>query len=729
MRRALLVRPARGERGAAMFFFFVILLAFLIALGLSVDMTRVNSAHSEKWMSTEYLAMSALDMYLTCESRGTCAAGNIPSHADAAIARAKELGGVNFVTAQWKALELDPANDCLEGGSTTCAMQGKPVAGRVTFGRWWTEQPSNCLLGTCPCGAVTLPCLESCGVAGCDKPDDPSNPVKLLANAVALQLQTKTGSPIRQLFLGLFTNGSTSITAGESEGAGANKTIASVIPRDVVFLFDLSKEVQAQTYKGLRDPRNPTTAYFRSVDGDAAADYAIKVVPNPAYSGPTTLTCANVYSFLFAPGPRPNPFPFKLKPDYMDAQWANWQTTAAYSTYIKNGATYHYDCQLNATTGEVFLLGNADGAKPPQPLTAMTASLAQILSDFSLRGSQLDKVGIIGFDHALLTGRVFKAPTAAGDPPRMFGLYSNDFASFTNALTTRSNAFQAQLVPKPHDSPKAYNLGATVTPADPESFAPESYLKAAVDEAMVMFNHDPESSTSRKHLVYMGTSASTCTVNFQPGLYCASDTLQTTLLSYNEFNTADLLDSSGVLRTGAVRMHTLLYGQGGVSADTNLLHRVTGTPICMLEGEKNKRGYMHIVPKNAAGLGAGTAGWTDQDIALFYLDAAVRLLNGVWGPIRPSCAPIVGAGVARSSLDTVCATATGAYASPPASVADPLQTYSYLLTPPVAGFPNPSVLDPTGRMLCDPGDRALVDQAVASWQEMMAEQPIALVHQ
>jgi hypothetical protein len=630
--------------------FVMVVVIGMVALG--IDGFRGITTHTEKRFGSDYAALSGLTAYL---------AGNGLSHTvrvAAAVARAESISSRNFITA-------DNRNPNFQSGDSFHVGPGDPDptdVGVIRFGRWWTEAPSTCSTGGCPCGSP-IPCFQECPSTGAGCADPEGISASLLADSVSVSLKTPSNRPIVTSLAGVLGSFSMSPTAGGIASSAGNSSIATVAAKHTVFAIDLSR--------------------FTTIDTTSATDSY-----NPAGRG---ATAPREYAYKIVATNCSSP-PFVIEAPFTGASQVGYQCV----TVNRSGVQEAY---LVANQANVL-------ADVPKPHNQMLDSLLNAIDYFattSAAGGRLNRLAVIGFDHQMFRERMWGFSGTTGLELVKFD--NAEITTLRTALASRNGRLNAFLFPRP--------ASASDTPAA---------LKAARD----VLKRSPRFNYSENSVALFTNGMTSCEhgLNANGAQNCINfgDTLSTQTTKHNaslneiyEYGDPRPEVVTALFRKDKIKIHSFYFGRD--TRSHSILIKSPASANCMNDFELRNRNFMNVVADNYANevnqfqsLGNGQIPPANpvysRSSQFFY--AASSTLQGVWAPIRPACS-----GADSAALNGRCATQTGV----PANLADPMQTNLYNIRD--NSFNAVTTMDAVGRVLCDRNSVSEPNQIAAYLGEVL----------
>lgn len=220
-------RAQRNAEAAFLLPFTALCILVIISFAaLAVDLSRLSGENTEKHATADLAALGALEAYYNpTVVNSALTAPTLLQRKQSAVARAKQIAGLNFSTAVNRSPHV-ASSETLAASESEALSQDRP--GYIRIGRWWTS--SNEWGTSQPCG--TIPCFQ-----------DWQDTDTWAATSVAVGLRVKNSSPVKNFFAGVFGSNSRFATtsAGGISAADIGTAIASVSSRHTVLLFDLGR--------------------------------------------------------------------------------------------------------------------------------------------------------------------------------------------------------------------------------------------------------------------------------------------------------------------------------------------------------------------------------------------------------------------------------------------------------------------------------------------------------
>lgn len=366
-----------SESGVILVFLAIALLAIVSLLALAIDSGRLASSDSEQARTAEAAAMAALQAFRE-------ASGSYDDRLAIAVARAEEVSGLSS-----NALLGRPGSSQVAAGE----LQSN-VAGEVIPGTYFFREPAETCASFdplkndaagCPCSGATsnAPCLRE------------RMPADTEATGFRVALQTKTGSPIRNVFGGVI---------GQDSLALQNSGSAAMVPRNGVFAVDLSSSVCGDTHI---DPNRAAPS--------AGSYCTYRVLGNPPCgpgAPPLDNPClvSGVCQFQNSPRDDIDETSPSYSPEPSTSQLNSWNALGDVRGANPTIPTVHYKddyrCFRLDTNGdgidETYLIDafqdSAADYLGPEPLTSILAGInvaARIVDDEAIAG---DTIAVFGFD-------------------------------------------------------------------------------------------------------------------------------------------------------------------------------------------------------------------------------------------------------------------------------------------------------------------------------------------
>jgi hypothetical protein len=201
----------------------IVVLCFVAAL--AIDFHINSSSASEQLYTAEYLSLAALETFSETNA-------SYSDRVQAARTRVSDLAKESFLLGTLGLAQADDASDFGIGEGNDQA------AGSIVPGTWYFDDP-NCSSAGLPASINSCPCIGNTFNGPCFRPTQPSEDK---ANAFKVNLKTKENT--KPWFSSLFGFDGASLNASAT---------ATLIPKEVVFLLDLSRSTTFDTH-----PPGPT---------------------------------------------------------------------------------------------------------------------------------------------------------------------------------------------------------------------------------------------------------------------------------------------------------------------------------------------------------------------------------------------------------------------------------------------------------------------------------------
>ena len=198
---------------------------------MSLDLAILGTSHQKQSRTAELAALAALETYYATE-------GSFSSKTLEARLRAEQITSFEFNQLRWQQ-GTGPSNQLAD----LTTGSGSDVIGTIEAGRYFFVEPTG------GCGSITsvanCPCDGSQQFSECFRPhqtgDQLGNNGLPEVSAFRVRLHTKTADPIKTTF--------TAGGGGQSSFSLSSEAIATITPRNAVFLVDLSSSVAAESHK------------------------------------------------------------------------------------------------------------------------------------------------------------------------------------------------------------------------------------------------------------------------------------------------------------------------------------------------------------------------------------------------------------------------------------------------------------------------------------------------
>ncbi len=385
----------------------ILLVAIVSVIALALDVTKVETSHSQQRHIAEFAALGALEEYkdtiaqtVTGTETQAMMASVRSAAVDAALTKAKDISGLNFIVGQPHVAQ----DDLCFASNSNCA-EAQDRTGWLQAGEWHFVEPESCggiNQGSCPCeyegGEWKGPCFKESDVS------NPNQPI----NAFALSMRTRHSTPINNSFGAVF---------GQPASFVTTRAVASVIPRRVIFGVDLTGSMAYETH--LNRPNQPKTRFaykLLEINGAPPTAADCNGSTNPC---PTKGVCRfagshhSSYNSVFIPrddagnpllDPDGNPIIIENLPDTRPSEELP-PTEHFKSDYRCHTVTYNVAGSGQQT--EYYLIDRRQYRNPglpanyyrgPEPLTTVVNGLRQALIGFENRSVAGDMVGIRFFD-------------------------------------------------------------------------------------------------------------------------------------------------------------------------------------------------------------------------------------------------------------------------------------------------------------------------------------------
>ncbi len=239
------------EKGAILILFAFLALPLIILAALVIDTSRITITQSEMDRIASSMALGSLEDFLRID-------GDFDAKKSAAIARAETIARLETNTPLGT-----PTVTVVKSG------QGLDEVATMTIGQWWFEEPAEtCNAGAdsgCACvGGTTCPCNGSDFVGPCL--EETSDVDDINAISLTVRSQPSVADKIASAFGSIVDLSNLEIEV---------KSTASVVPRNGVFLIDMSRSTVFDTHlpvDRLNDPSLASEYAFRLADGFTCTD-------------------------------------------------------------------------------------------------------------------------------------------------------------------------------------------------------------------------------------------------------------------------------------------------------------------------------------------------------------------------------------------------------------------------------------------------------------------------
>lgn len=693
----------------------IMLLALLILvifgmLALSLDTTMVATSRAHFKLSAEQAAMAALERYgesLVTKSQDEAL--------EDAVERAHEILRENFQKNPGRVLQKVLGNTQDDIGLCELGGGGMGANGCIRPVRWYFPFSD---FASCDSNAVNkdpdddeedrwrpCPCNQACECGeGC--PKDPYR-TNQIANGLKLIYRTDSGSPLRGLFRRIadFSDARKNGQTAEMNFRVAARAI--LVPRNAVFLLDLSDSMVWEPSKF----KPATTAALCP-----GLRYVYDIQPGA--------TCNNQGTTVAYPPPPAAPYAYSTTL----GDRIGFRQFYAHCVYKDNVAINppgagnllsEYQCidlpavDLPGTTtiSRSFLVNQVD--PKPEPLTSALSAVHRAMKDFQDRKVPGDKLGIIGFDSGPPEDEILDRILAQDrdDPtkrqPSLVGTESfNDFFLATNISTPITDSVRNSkfLFPRYIDSKGKYgNVN--------------SDLPTALFNARRMIINTGNYQAAQNFVVMFSDGMSNCLSPIDCRLEMA------TLPAYLGGSLNLVNDELQLYRESNITLNFFLLGANSMPHE--LAFKMDGANRCATQDEIRSQGLPLV---NATGSFA-----TKGTPIVNRLFAGVGKTGGLWAPIRdfygsgsPRNCPLMD----KAAMDAECAakldnaSILSDVTSGGGGVTDGVLTGG---GNPWGGSDRSSIYwDDNGRIACDPLNRNVNSQVQDYMKEILAKPPYIL---
>ena len=690
------------ERGAVLMILALVLFVIVGMIALAIDGSRLFSAHSDKLMTAESVALAALDSYLSQPPAYTHV-----QRLTAARQRVLDIGLVNGSGSAMLASQL-PAGYCIDSILGGCAASSK--VGDMTAGIWWTYKPSTCLLGeTCPCYSDTtqIPCLQTCTASSNGCIDPTTNSTYLAANAIQVRLASNSSdqtTQVKSMFAGIF-GGTKFLSISSGDSSAPNQATASFAPKNGVLLIDVSKFSEATNYEQYAGRNLVNPAAVSTPNG--TRDYAVRIIPPD-----NTTVCSRATACLItgngtgcASGYGVN----MLYPKYMQTVWQDWinRATTDRSQYTCRAVTRN-----SGTVTEYYFINTVDN--PPKPLDDILTGLNSVLTNFQGSMYLNDRLAVMFVDHELMTERSYA----------FMRKYDASVNTLKSALANRLNQFDSWIFPRVADSMPVFRNTAITT--EPYWIA-ELDLPKAIDSAVTALTSDTTFLNSENFIAYIGPALPTCTRISGGGQQCANQWTSTKPYAWQEVGNDRISNS---LVPNNIRFNMFPVVLTGTTLNTevgaDLVRSDEGSHKCQTEVEKRRKNYLSYPVQSTWPSTVLTL--SDSQLLNMYGSIAVNSTGGFWFPAMPQC---TGTHL-DNTCDTVFTTAcqgisSGAKSTPPSPLPNAMDTFTYGLSAGDSGsFYSPCTPNTVEAVTCDGFSRYISEQIADGMTTLLSQRNYVL---
>lgn len=634
------VGGAIGERGAVLVLSLLFIFVIITVVALAIDAVLALNAKSQYERTAVDASLGALESYVN--NTGTATAKYAAARDRATAIVNNNIAGVSL------------ARMFIDTPTHTLRTYPDPVGttnGYVRIGRWHFSQPST--YTGCGTGSAFVPCFEP----------DASGP-----NAIQVQMELAGGSGSLGYRFAKFTRGSFGIGQDtQAIGAGA---IASLVPRSLIFMVDLSNSSISQTHIGTFRPYMVAVKTTEDCSSDTAPVVSKMVEISGSFqtsmggllaTSPTRNTDTSVTNFYFD--------------DYNSSC-----ITVSSSTSDCNGAKFYQD---------------KFAARGVEPFNSILGGMATAFLRLAARGTGADGVAMIGFD----SGDILNCRTSYNTvnartefvPPILGTSPTTEFQKLLNAVST-DGADRRRMMFFPR---------AISTPGGTANV--KTSFPLALDRAQGVLSTLATGDISTKELIIFSDGETNCVGSTCGNIQASVDAV---LAEFDQPTDPFIADRVALnlfifAKTGGVASapHEVIYAAGGGNGCASSNQQVMANlPLANFEAATGD--YTTSNPVN-------------RNFYINKLELAVRRSGGLWVPIRPKCDPL-GTTDYTSNLTTACNAGSPALGTV-------VNLYSqlgctgtctagdgctYVTTDPeICRY-----VDNQGRLMCDPKNRTFLQQ-------------------
>lgn len=419
------------EHGAVMLLLILLLVPMLIAVAMAIDSARFTTSDTELERIANSMALGALETFLLMEQ---------PADFSAREAAAKE-----------RAVEL--AN--LESNSLIAAHDNnfsvddfRPNGNaQITFGRWFFEEPGNGCENFQSTAGQTCPCSGATFTGPCFVPS--ADPFEINSARLAIQTESNIVNSIFGSLLDL-----------SALRLNASSTVAAV-PRNGVFLVDLSRSTQFQTHLPLEQ--------LSAANQNQASEFAFRLAAD-VNTGTQIFTCndivpggntCNANGLAKLANYCTNTFPgasqtvldtcnTQCPPITPFVAHQTWHTQMQQSGSDPSPTAHYrnnYRCETltnpaNSAQSEAYLIEQDQTGKEPEPLNTILGGIYQAMQTLRQRSIAGDTITLIGFDGAVFD---FTNPPIRSFGPARIDLREGSLFRQIEDLTNPDRSFNEKI--------------------------------------------------------------------------------------------------------------------------------------------------------------------------------------------------------------------------------------------------------------------------------------------
>lgn len=690
-------------------------MALVMFAALTIDTLQLSTSHSQEQQSGEYLALAALEAFFKLQPTSITPTDQYQERLQAALDRAEQIGGLNFVIAGSQQQTTQSGQLAYEDGQSVSGGSGD--AGTLYPGKWWFVEPTiTCASYQQPQGQ-TCPCNGGVWKGACFTANAAT---ELEVSAFRVELKTPQASPLRLVFAPIF---------GQSSISVRSSATAAKVPKRGVFLVDTSASTVISTH--LDDSPDTRTKFAYELLGPSGCpvgkicscpvDGAVNPCPIGNIAADATLapcTFAGTHERFYNgyTDPVSGVFYDPLKNLRLQSTPPTTHFKSDYACfqvpYTSNGVSYSEDYLVDTQWWDTNPGPNYyDG---PEPLNTILFSINSALQEFEGRSVKGDYVGAVFFDDRVdIDQRIFNL-AQPGDPS-FAELDTITDTSDPSDMNVKLERIKRMIFPR--------RLAYTNIPA-------------ALTKAVNMLTSLPDYAIAVNFIVLFSDGLTNC---YKTGATYACNNNYQHWSNSTWYNSWSYINGQWILMNGTyeiiqtalqpqkIALHTVLIG------DYVGPHSIVATSgddptKCIDESEIRNRlssgtGWGSNVqyydnswwtpnPTTAYDAMSPTTPFTGPNYFWYYS----QMTNGGWFPLRGCCQKNGACADVSADLNAACA------ARPPTFFN--LGGKPYLLQQP---FSVPPYSDSYGRLLCDPLGRSQKAQVQAYMTQVMQDSPYILV--